>query len=242
MSLEPVVEELDVRLRKIENMVSLLCDKVGMAHEAALPPGKRRRPDPEVTAPPCGSRGSEDLEEELESALHALSQRQGGETASDKLQNLEEQVVFLSELANIAMQTLFAPQIEEAVLGQDLEMIRTKFREAPTYGLISDGIEMWKGLQDYWKTTAVTKSFCRKMQKEILDLQNNREYWNPFLVGFYNSNVGLSKQWEAEQKAAKEDRNRRWEEENQGRQAASSSAANEHAGADAAMGNNPLAA
>ena len=144
-SLEPVVEELDVRLRKIENMVSLLCDKVGMAHEAALPPGKRRRPDPEVTAPPCGSRGSEDLEEELENALHALSQRQGGETASDKLQNLEEQVVFLSELANIAMQTLFAPQIEEAVLGQDLEMGRTKFREAPTYGLISDGIEMWKG-------------------------------------------------------------------------------------------------
>ena len=93
MSLEPVVEDLDVRLRKIEHMVSLLCDKVGMAHEAALPPGKSRRPDPEVTAPPCGSRGSEDLEEELESALHALAEARG-ETASDKLQNLEEQVVF----------------------------------------------------------------------------------------------------------------------------------------------------
>ena len=77
MSLEPVVEELDVRLRKIEHMVSLLCDKVGMAHEAALPPGKRRRPDPEVTAPPCGSRGSEDLEEDLELKARCMHSRRG---------------------------------------------------------------------------------------------------------------------------------------------------------------------
>ena len=191
---------------------------------------------------PSGSRSSENIEEQLENALQALSQIQGGETASEQLQRLEEQLGFLSQCGSIVMQTLFAPQFEEAVLTQDLEMIRTCFQQAPKHGLISDGIEMWKGLQDYWNTTASTKSFCRKMQKEILDLQNNREYWNPFLVGFYNSNVGLSKQWEAEQKAAKEDRNRRWEEESQGRQTASSSAANEHAGADAAMGNNPLAA
>ena len=196
MSLEQVVQDLpqdlDERLRKIENTISLLCDKVGMAHEAPLPPGKRRRPDPEVTAP-CGSRGSENLAEELHVALHALSQRQGGETASDKVQDLQEQLVFLSECTNVAMQTLFAPQIEEAVVRQDLEMIRTKFREVPAWGLISDGVQTWKGLEDYWKTIAETKKYCSKMQKAVLDLQKNREYWNPFLVGLYNSNGKTNK-------------------------------------------------
>ena len=63
-----------------------------------------------------GSRSSENIEEQLENALQALSQIQGGETASDKLQSLEEQLDFSSQYGSIVMQTLFAPQIEEAVL------------------------------------------------------------------------------------------------------------------------------
>ena len=98
MSLEPVVqdlpENLHERLCKLESIISDLCDKVGIAPEAPLPPGKRRQPDPEVTAP-CGSRDNENLEEQLHDAWHALSQRQGGETESEKLQNPVEQGILL---------------------------------------------------------------------------------------------------------------------------------------------------
>ena len=234
---EAFPEDLGARLCKLEHTMSLLWDKVGMADEAPLPPGKRRRREPEVTAP-SGSRSSENTEEQLENALQALSQIQGGETASEQLQRLEEQLGFLSQCGSIAMQTLFAPQIEEAVLTQDLEMIRTCFQQAPKHGLISDGIQTWKGVTDYWKTIPDTKSYCRKMQKDIKALQDRWEYWLPFFLGFYKSNEGQSKQWEAEQKAEQAVRDRQWEQR-QGQHAASSAA---NVGADADMANNTTAA
>ena len=128
------------------------------------------------------------------------------------------------------MQTLFAPGIQQAFLRQALEIIQTKFSEVPEYGLISDGIQTWKGLKDYWSTVKDTKKYCKNMQQEIRDLQKQRDHWNPFLVGFYNSSIEQSKRWEDEQKAFNEQK-RRWD---------SSGAANANAGgADATMANNP---
>ena len=225
MSLEPVVQDLPQdlheRLCKLENTISVLCDKVGIAPKPPLPPGKRRRQDPEVTAP-CGSRGSENLAEQLHDAWHALSQRQGGETESEKLQNLVEQLILLTECTNVAMQCLFGPQMEEAVLKGDLEIIRSKTQEVPKHGLISDGVETWKSMEDYWKTVGTTKTICKKLEKGVQDLQTNQQYWNPFLVGFHNSNKTLSKQWEDEQKSAKEAHYRQWAEQHQCPPAASS--------------------
>ena len=80
------------------------------------------------------------------------------------------------------------------MLKGDLEIIRSKTREAHEHGLISDGVETWKSMKSCWKTVGTTQTICQKLEEGIQDLQTNRQYWNPFLVGFYNSNKTLSKQ------------------------------------------------